>query len=313
MSVLMIFVDGLGLGDDDPAKNPLVTAPMPNLRGLLGGAPLARTVIPGDGQPYEGDVATLVAVDSCLGVPGLPQSATGQTTMLSGVNAAAMLGRHLSGLPTPTLVDILRRHSLFKQLVEAGRRATFANPFTPEYFEAVNSGRWRHSATTTAVLSAGLPVRMLADLQAGRAVFHDVTGETLRERGYDVALVSPREAGRRLARLAREHDFVLFEHFLTDKAGHAQDWESARHWLGVLDEFLGGVLDAVDLDRTLVMLISDHGNVEDLSVRTHTQNPVPALLIGRGRAQAAAGLASLVDVTPVILALLAGEGGTACG
>jgi len=73
------------------------------------------------------------------------------------------------------------------------------------------------------------------------------------------------------------------------------------------------VLDAVDLDRTLVMLISDHGNVEDLSVRTHTQNPVPALLIGRGRAQAAAGLASLVDVTPVILALLAGEGGTACG
>lgn len=243
----------------------------------------------------------------------MPQSATGQTTMLSGVNAAAMLGRHLSGLPTPTLVDILRRHSLFKQLVEAGRRATFANPFTPEYFEAVNSGRWRHSATTTAVLSAGLPVRMLADLQAGRAVFHDVTGETLRERGYDVALVSPREAGRRLARLAREHDFVLFEHFLTDKAGHAQDWESARHWLGVLDEFLGGVLDAVDLDRTLVMLISDHGNVEDLSVRTHTQNPVPALLIGRGRAQAAAGLASLVDVTPVILALLAGEGGTACG
>lgn len=313
MSILMLFIDGLGLGTDELGKNPLITAPMPHLRRLLGGAPLTRSIVAGRGGLHEGDTATLVAVDSCLGVPGLPQSATGQTTMLSGVNAAAALGRHLSGLPTPTLVDILRRHSLFKRLVEAGRRATFANPFTAEYFEAVNNGRWCHSATTTAVLSAGLPLRMLEDLHAGRAVFHDVTGETLRERGYDVTTVTPEEAGRRLARLAREHDFVLFEHFLTDKAGHAQDWDAARHWLGVLDALLGGVLAEADLDRTLVMLISDHGNVEDLSVRTHTQNPVPALLIGRGRAQAAANLASLVDVTPAILALLGVEGGTVGG
>ena len=311
MSVLMIFIDGMGLGEPDPAKNPLVTTPMPNLRRLLDGAPLTRALLPDPGALYEAGEAVLAAVDSCLGVPGLPQSATGQTTMLSGVNAAAVLGRHLSGLPTPTLVEILRQHSLFKQLRAAGHRATFANPFTAEYFEAVHSGRWRHSATTTALLSAGLPVRMLEDLQAGRAVFHDVTGETLRERGYDVAPVPPAEAGSRLARLAAEHEFTLFEHFLTDKAGHAQDWEAAGHWLGVLDAFLGGVLAEVDLDRTLVMIISDHGNVEDLSVPTHTVNPVPVVLAGRGRRQVAARLKSLVDVTPAIVAWL--DGGGAAG
>lgn len=313
MSVLMIFIDGLGLGDDNPATNPLVTTAMPHLQRLLGGAALVRTALPSGGGVYEAGEAVLVAVDSCLGVPGLPQSATGQTTMLSGVNAAAALGRHLSGLPTPTLVDILRRHSLFKQLRAAGFRATFANPFTTDYFEAVNSGRWRHSATTTALLSADLPVRMIEDLQAGRAVFHDVTGETLRERGYDVEPVPPSEAGRRLARLAAENDFTLFEHFLTDKAGHARDWTAAAHWLGVLDGLLGGVLAEVDLDRTLVMIISDHGNVEDLSVRTHTCNPVPAVLAGRGREQTAARLRSLVDVTPAIVALLKERGGAVVG
>lgn len=313
MSVLMIFIDGLGLGQDDPAQNPLVATAMPHLRSLLGGVPLVRSVLPDLEGVYDGGRALLKAVDSRLGVPGLPQSATGQTTMLSGVNAAAALGRHLSGLPTPTLVEILRRHSLFKQLREAGFRATFANPFTAEYFEAVNSGRWRHSATTTALLSGGIPPRMLEDLQEGRAVFHDVTGETLRERGYDVEPVAPEEAGPRLARLAAEHHFTLFEHFLTDKAGHAQDWAAARHWLAVLDAFLGGVLDEVDLERTLLMIISDHGNVEDLTVRTHTMNPVPAVLAGRGREQAAARLRSLVDVTPAILALLKGEGGAVLG
>ncbi len=312
MSILMIFIDGLGLGDDDADKNPLVTARMPTLRRLTGGRPLVRSLF--SGSPlFEGREATIVPVDARLGVPGLPQSATGQTTMLTGVNAAAALGRHLFGQPTPTLVNLLRQHSLFKRLRDAGLRATFANPFTHEYFEAVNSGRWRHSATTWAMLSAGLTVRMLDDLLAGRAVFHDVTGETLRERGYDVAPVAPAEAGRRLGRLATDHDFTLFEHFMTDKAGHAQDRAAAHHWLEVLDGFLDGVLEAVDQERTLVMIISDHGNVEDLSVRTHTFNPVPAVLVGRQRNAAAARLASLVDVTPAIVDLLAGERRSAHG
>src|SRR5690625_1912820 len=163
----MIFIDGVGLGDADPNRNPLAAVPMPSVNTLLGGRPLVLSSAIDEANPDPTAPARLIAIDACLDVPGLPQSATGQTTLLSGVNAAKALGRHLSGLPTTTLVNILREHSLFKQLRQVGLRATFANPFTDEYFAAVEAGRWCHSSTTTAVLSADLPVRMLNDLDAG--------------------------------------------------------------------------------------------------------------------------------------------------
>lgn len=314
MSVLMIFIDGVGLGDADPQRNPLAEVPMPVLHGLIGG-PLvleqARRLA--DGATYDNVPARLTAIDACLDVSGLPQSATGQTTLLSGVNASKVLGRHLSGLPTETLVGILKEHSLFKQLREAGRTATFANPFTEDYFAAVEAGRWRHSSSTTAVLSADLPVRMLNDFCNGEAVFHDVTGEGLRKRGYDVTPITAEEAGRRLAALAGRYDFTMFEHFLTDFAGHAQDWDEARRLLKLLDALVGAVLEHVDLDRTTVMVISDHGNLEDMSVKTHTRNPVPGLFIGKDQHELADAIRSLTDVTPVLVEHLTGSSGTADG
>lgn len=305
MSVLMIFVDGVGLGDAHVGRNPLASAPMPFVRKLLGGRALVRTSAEDVDDAMARSDVRLIAVDACLGVPGLPQSATGQTTLLTGVNAAQALGRHLPGLPSATLVEILREHSLFKRLRETGLTATFANPFTDDYFASVEAGRWRHSATTTAVLSAGLPVRMLDDLRAGRAVFHDITGEGLRSRDYDVAPTTPEEAGSRLAALAAEHDFTLFEHFLTDFAGHAQNENEARRLLGMLDRLLEAAVARVDLTATTVIVISDHGNLEDLSVKTHTRNPVPGLFIGAGSGFFADAVRSLTDVAPAVLTYLA--------
>lgn len=302
----MIFVDGVGLGTDDAAINPFARAPMPVVRSLLGGVPLVGW--DGDG-PLVTERATLVSIDACLDVDGLPQSATGQTALLTGVNASKALGRHISGVPTPTLIDILRSHSIFKQLREANLSGTFANPFTEQYFEAVERGRLKLSATTTALLSAHLPPRMLEDLETGSAVFHDITGEGLKERGHDVTVVSPSEAGRRLASLAARYDFTLFEHFLTDMAGHAQDSDLALRLLHLLDTFIGAVLQHVDLHSTLVLVVSDHGNMEDLSVKTHTRNPVPALLIGKGKDVVAPRLHSLLDVTPTVVDFLRGEQG----
>lgn len=311
MSVLLIFVDGVGLGVTDETRNPLSNAPMPVVRQLIGDRPLilasAENAVTHERVDGLDAPARLVAVDACLDMPGLPQSATGQTTLLSGINASQVLGRHLSGLPTETLVRILREHSLFKQLREAGKTATFVNPFTDDYFEAVEKGKWRHSSTTTAVLSADLPVRMLDDFLRGRAVFHDITGEGLRRRGYDVPVITPDEAGRRLAALAAEHDFTLFEHFLTDFAGHAQDWDEAQRLLSMLDDLIGAVLRHVDLKTTTVIVISDHGNLEDLSVKTHTRNPVPGLFIGAGKDYFADKVRSLTDVTPTIVDFLTNE------
>ena len=113
--------------------------------------------------------------------------------------------------------------------------------------------------------------------------------------------------------MAGRYDFTMFEHFLTDFAGHAQDWDEARRLLKLLDALVGAVLEHVDLDRTTVMVISDHGNLEDMSVKTHTRNPVPGLFIGKGRHELADAIRSLTDVTPVLVEHLTGSSGTADG
>jgi bisphosphoglycerate-independent phosphoglycerate mutase (AlkP superfamily) len=72
--------------------------------------------------------------------------------------------------------------------------------------------------------------------------------------------------------------------------------------LQTLDAVLGGLLAAWDDAAGLILLTSDHGNLEDLSVRGHTENPVPALVIGAPeiRRRFMAGLKDLTDVAPAI-------------
>lgn len=333
--VFLFFIDGVGLGRRDPAANPFMRARLPHLTHLLGGRPfLAESFPPPGAPPAPGGPHTwLAAVDPALGVRGLPQSATGQTTILTGVNAARAIGRHLNGWPSPRLRALLYQHSLFKQVLAQGHSAAFLNAYRPEFFAWLAAGRpeagggargaagagapslpgarralqrYRPSATTVAVLAAGLPFRTLQDLERGEAVYHDITGQMLADAGYAVAPVAPAEAGRRAAAALDRYDFVLFEHFLTDLAGHSQDMAQAVALLERVDAFLGGLLAALDPARHLLILISDHGNIEDLSVRTHTMNPVPGICWGRGAAAAAARLRDLTGVAPAVLAALAG-------
>lgn len=298
MAVLLIFLDGFGLGRPDPIANPVASAGT-RLRWLrvFEGVPL-RTAAP---EPI------LVPTDACLGCPGLPQSATGQTTLLTGLNAPGAVGRHINGFCTPSLSRLLSRGSIFTRVRALGGRATFANAYTPPFFE----GRRRfQSVSTVAVREAGLRFRDLDDLRRGRAVYQDFTNELLIAQGYAVDRLAPEEAGRRLAALAAECDFTLYEYFQTDRAGHGQDHRAAARILGDLDRLVDAVLALVDLDRTLVVLTSDHGNIEDLTTRTHTRNRVPTLLWGRGSREVARRIDSLADVAGAILPW-AVAGGTA--
>ena len=209
MNLLMIFIDGFGLGAADPAANPFLAAEMPFVRRLLNGQPLTLESV-GAGIVRPG--LTIRPLDARCDVPGIPQSATGQTALFSGINAAKIAGRHIHGFPNRALREILNQHGIFKRLGEAGRKAVFANTFTAEYFRAVREGkgrgRARHSATTIAALAGKEPLRMLPDLLQGAAVYQDITNEALRERGYEIAPLAPEEAGRRLARLAAAYDFT---------------------------------------------------------------------------------------------------------
>jgi 2,3-bisphosphoglycerate-independent phosphoglycerate mutase len=285
MSVLLLFVDGIGLGEDDPDKNPLARARLGRLRLLWD-------------RLAPDPSAAFVPTDACLGVAGLPQSATGQTSILAGVNAAAVVGRHVNGYCTGSLASLLNGRSLFSRVRAAGGEATFANAYTPKYLE--RPPRFL-SVTTVATGQAGLRFRTMEDLARGEAVFHDFTNRLLPERGYYLPPVTPRQAGGRLAKLAKTHTFTMYEHFLPDLAGHAQDMERGVKLLEDLEEFLDAVLSDLDLSRTMVILTSDHGNLEDLSTKRHTRNPVPSLLWGTGAAEAAAGIGSLPDIAPAIL------------
>jgi bisphosphoglycerate-independent phosphoglycerate mutase (AlkP superfamily) len=151
--------------------------------------------------------------------------------------------------------------------------------------------------------AANLPFRKLPDLLGQKALFHDFTNESLIEKGFDVPVFSPGEAGDILARLVRTHRFTLYEHFLTDKIGHAQDFERAAKHLPQLAEFVRETLKRIDLETTTVILTSDHGNLEDLSVRTHTLNDVPTIVWGRRRHEVSKKIKDLTDITPTILSL----------
>lgn len=294
-SILLLFWDGVGLA---PAAetNPLATAATPVLRGLLGG-PLTRE----QAGEHGGDPRVVLAsLDATLGVPGLPQSATGQTALFTGRNAAEALGRHVAAFPGPQLRAIIEEHSLFRALVAGGRSATFANPFTAAYWTALERGERRASVTTWAVRAAGLPFRDVSDLAAGRAVTWDVTREHFRPEGVEPT--SARDAGRDLAAIAQDHHFTLHESFLCDLAGHARMGIEPAAAIERLDALLGGVLERRAPDTT-VLVTSDHGNVEESGHRRHTRNPVPLLAVGP-LAPGFETAGSLLDLAPRVRSLL---------
>ena len=290
MSVLLFFIDGLGIGSRGPF-NPL--------DGLADAEPLAvfRGEIPK--TPFAGIV---VPTDASLGVEGRPQSASGQTTILTGVNVPAQLGYHKQGFPNSEMLEIIREHSIFLQLARAGiAPITFANTYTQRFFD--ERPRWV-SATTAAVEAAGLPFRKVSDNQADRAVFHDFTNRALIERGEDVAPRTPDEAAAVLASIVSENRFTLYEYFMTDKVGHAQDMAAAKSILKNLAAVIRGLLKRIDLSETSVILTSDHGNIEDLSLRNHTLNLVPTIVWGANKESIANRIKTLADITPAIVQTL---------
>jgi 2,3-bisphosphoglycerate-independent phosphoglycerate mutase len=300
MHFTMIFVDGLGLGTS--RDNPLVLARTPNLDRMLGGHFLWGE------REIRHNHCYLYALDASLGVPGIPQSATGQTTLWTGVNAAKQLGRHLNAYPNEKLKEVIKAHSIFKQLAAQGKKVTFANAFTHSYEQMVEAGTKRHAASTLCALAGGVKLRSREDLLAGKAVYQDITNEVFRKKGEDVPLMEPSQAGKNLAGISLEHDFVLFEYFQTDIRGHKRKMEEAVVVLETLDGFLGGYLSIAEhlspaAEPMAMLLTSDHGNIEDLSASVHTGNKVPALCWSNFGLEWPE-LKTIEDVTPLIVRLL---------
>jgi hypothetical protein len=300
--VALLFTDGVGVGRRDPGVNPLAREAYLLSRFLEG----PEALLP------AGGAATLL--DTTFGVPGRPQSASNQTALYTGLEAPRLVGAHVLGYPTPALAALLEAHSVVRRLTGAGRTATFANAFPVAYLDALGLAhapaspdalampprlrrRLRPSASTLAMAAGRVPFRTLDDARAGRGLSHDVDGASAARRGLELPRRTPEEAAALFWALAA--DFTLFEHFLADEAGHLQDGEAAAGALGTFDAFARAVVASRPADAC-VLITSDHGNVEDLSSRNHTRNPVALLAFG-----APATLPPLRTVADVGLAVLA--------
>ena len=299
--VLLVFVDGIGLGATS-AANPFVSNALPGFMRLSDGHPwtLGTPAIHQLGHVFR-------PLDATLGIEGLPQSGTGQATLLTGTNAAQIHGRHFGPYPPTTVRPLVAESSVFAQLVANGigpDQLAFANAYPDRFFRFVEArGRW--TTTTLAAHAAGVRLRTARDLHDELAIPADLTGDGW-QRVIDPAFVPihESEAARRVHQLVASHRFTLVEYYLTDKAGHSQDPERAADVLASLDRFLDALVDGLDLSHDLLVLTSDHGNLEDLSVKSHTRNPVPLVALGAGAARFA-DASSLLDVTPRIVDALA--------
>jgi hypothetical protein len=305
MRVLFIFMDGIGLGENNPEINPLARAKMPNLNQLLEGKTLLK-----ESTPFHGEHATLLAVDPKVGVAGLPQSATGQAILVTGKNIPAEIGYHYGPKPNPEVAAFLKNGTLFSRFSAESKKAALLNAYPPRYFHGIDSGKRLYSSIPLAVTNAGLPLFTQEDFFAGRALSADFTGNGWREMlGFpDAPAMSAHQAGRKLASLAKEYDFSLFEYWASDYAGHKQQMDTAVELMETFDGVLGGVVEEMKEERRkngegmLVLVTSDHGNMEDLSTRKHTAANVPALVIGEktARDEFTRGMRNLTDIAPAI-------------
>lgn len=288
---MLFFVDGLGLGPHHPEFNPLSGSKKDILNLFLN---VERPSLPFNGL-YKG-------LDACMETPGLPQSATGQTAIFTGINAAQILGYHLNGFPNQKLRGILWEYSILKILKERGYSTDFLNTYRPSFFDLSREEQIRKSScSTVAAMAAGIPFHSKEDLVKEKSICHDLTNQTFLDNGFEAPLFTPQKSGKIAAEAGRHKEFLLMEYFLTDLIGHAQNKEQAASEIEKLELFLEALLSEMNHQTSTLLLISDHGNFEDLSTRSHTKNPALFMAWGEQAGLFMKNCRRLQDLHPMLL------------
>ena len=281
MKILFLFIDGVGMRRA-AADNPVNPEVCPTLCRLI------------DKHSKS--------IDACLGVEGLPQSATGQATMFTGLNCAKAMGRHCEGFPGPSLRRLIEENNLFLQLKKRSLRVRFADAYLVESADELAARRYK-SVTTVMALTTPEVITTADDLAEDRALMQDLTRETIQDRYPDIRVIPPQRAAEHLFALAVDSDFTLFEFFQTDVSGHSMDYARACAVLRTYDRFLSTLVRMCEAAGLTIVMTADHGNIEDMSERGHTRNPVPFIAFGPGERAIRDRVESLVDVTPSLLAV----------
>jgi len=292
MAIVFIFIDGVGCGPDS-VNNPFSFTE--NLVIFNNCSIQARkSALPKDG--------TITFIDANLDTPGIPQSATGQTSIYTGCNASKEIGYHRSGFPNQKLRDLIEKKSVFTRLKMAGKKPVFVNAYRPIFFEHGPENLLRYlSVTSIQNWKAGCRFYSLEDLKNHRSIYHDFTNVELIHKGFEVPLFSPVDAATILASFMESHDFILYEYFKTDKVGHSRNHTEASTLIVQLEALLLSLLKLIDLRSHTVVVTSDHGNIEDLSIKSHTRNPVPFIVWGYKKKFLTKDINSITEIRNLIL------------
>jgi len=292
MAVIFLFIDGVGLGKQSE-ENPFFSRNYESFQ-ILSGDNFFN-----DAQLFSSPNQLFKPIDANLDVEGLPQSGTGQTTLFTGENASKVIGKHFGPYPHSGIRYLLEERSIFHGAKEAGKKPYFINAYPPVFFEyAEKRNRW--SCTTYMTKSAGVRLNSIQEVENEEAITAEIVQNAWRDRlNINIPKISAIEAAQRLLNVVQYYDLVLYEYYLTDKAGHNKSHEDAVRVMKPLDEFIIHILKNIRSEDMLV-ITSDHGNLEDLSVRTHTRNAVPLMVYGEG-ANNFKNVESLMDVKNSIL------------
>ncbi|MFO7891082.1 MAG: metalloenzyme [bacterium] len=293
-SVVFIFIDGLGLGSENPEINPCLDSNIHIFSSYNRNKDKISVLKNGFCLP----------TDATLGTRGLPQSATGTATLLTGINCAKELKKHIPGFPTNNLIEIIQKESILKKVNQKNLSSNFINAYRPLFFKLKEKTKWRLSTTTVANLAAGNSFYSLKDIEKHTSIYHDYTNRHLIKRGFNVPVFSSDEAAKILAAASDKYNLVVYEYFLTDRAGHNQNMKEAVQILVQIEKFIITLIDFLNFRDKLLIVSSDHGNIEDLSVKTHTRNYVGTYVWGDKSERYISDINDLTDISKIIMKFL---------
>ncbi|MFN3873253.1 MAG: alkaline phosphatase family protein [Ignavibacterium sp.] len=295
-SVLMIFIDGVGIGKADSEFNPFFKYGFGTFQNIFNQLPHLE-------NPYlNSDSIYLKPVDANLGIDGLPQSGTGQVSIFCGVNAAKIVGNHFGPFPHSKTIDVLRDKNIFREFLNRNKKVFFANAYPKIFFDYLKSGKTRLSATTLSCKLTNIKLNTVTDLRKAKALTAEITNERWNKKlNYNIPFISAKAAARRLLRIASNYNFTLYEFFLTDHLGHGRIKDELEKIHHNLDDFLNEILNKVDKKKMSIVICSDHGNYEDLSVKGHTRNPALFISAGKNAKQIAESINDLTHIKSAII------------
>ncbi|NOX19112.1 MAG: metalloenzyme [Chlorobi bacterium] len=272
----MIFLDGVGIGEKDSKKNPFFKFGFETFENIFGEIPSLEK------PELKSKNIFLKGIDATLGVEGLPQSGTGQTSIFAGVNAQKLIGKHFGPFPYSTLIPILKEKSIVSDFRRLGYSVEFANAYPEIFFKYLRSGKRRLGAIARMMRENEIEIKDVSFLENGKALSAEIDNFLWAEKlKYDLPIIKPETAAERLLEISSRNQLTIFEHFHTDHLGHGRIKDKFNRLFSTLDKFLLSVLRNYNESKQTIVICSDHGNIEDLSTKRHTTNP--ALFIAAGK------------------------------